>query len=48
VRTVQRWELEFGLPVRRPAGVHHKSAVPAFRHDIDAWLESNWFPRRNK
>ena len=46
VRTVQRWEQEFGLPVRRPAGMNHKSAVLAYRHDIDAWLESSWSLRR--
>jgi hypothetical protein len=46
VRTVQRWEQEFGLPVRRPAGITHKSAVLAYRHDIDAWLESSWSLRR--
>ena len=39
VRTVQRWERDFGLPVRRPAG-HMKSAVVALRGDIDAWLLS--------
>jgi chromosome segregation ATPase len=37
VRTVQRWERDFGLPVRRPAG-HLKSSVVALRADIDAWL----------
>ena len=46
VRTVQRWEQDFGLPVRRPAGITHKSAVLAYRHDIDAWLESSWSLRR--
>jgi hypothetical protein len=39
VRTVQRWERDFGLPVRRPAG-HMKSAVVALRRDIDEWLVS--------
>jgi hypothetical protein len=46
VRTVQRWEQEFGLPVRRPNGIDHKSAVIAYTRDLDAWLESNW-SRRN-
>jgi len=37
VRTVQRWETDLGLPVRRPpAGC--KNAVIAFRSDIDRWL----------
>jgi len=46
VRTVQRWEQEFGLPVLRPKGIDHKSAVIAYTRELDAWLESNW-SRRN-
>src|SRR5215467_4802549 len=46
VRTVQRWEQEFGLPVRRPKGIDHKSAVIAYTRELDAWLASNW-SRRN-
>jgi hypothetical protein len=46
IRTVQRWEQEFGLPVRRPKGVAHKSAVTAKKEDLDAWLDSNWSARR--
>jgi hypothetical protein len=42
VRTVQRWEQEFGLPVRGPKGIAHKSAVIAYARDLDAWLESKW------
>ena len=45
VRTVQRWEQEFGLPVRRPKGIAHKSAVIAYARDLDAWLESRWSQR---
>ena len=37
VRTVQRWELELGLPVRRPRG-KSRSAVIAFKPEIDQWL----------
>lgn len=37
VRTVQRWEQEFGLPVRRPTG-SNKKAVLARPHDLDAWV----------
>ncbi len=37
VRTAQRWERDFGLPVRRPAG-HLKSSVVALRADIDHWV----------
>src|SRR5947209_4948376 len=39
VRTVQRWEREFGLPVRRPGG-HIRGSVIALRGEIDAWLLS--------
>jgi hypothetical protein len=42
VRTVQRWEREFDLPVRRPKGVDRKSAVAADPRDLDAWLTSRW------
>ncbi len=37
VRTVQRWERDMGLPVRRPRG-KDRSAVVALRADLDAWL----------
>jgi len=37
VRTVQRWEQEFGLPVRRPLG-SSKKAVLARPSDLDAWV----------
>src|SRR6516165_9962944 len=37
VRTVQRWEAELGLPVRRPRG-RRRSAVIAMRSEIDQWL----------
>lgn len=39
VRTVQRWEAELGLPVRRPRQ-KHRSAVIAMRSEIDQWLRS--------
>src|SRR5215831_7201637 len=38
VRTVQRWERELALPVRRPRG-RPRSAVIALTAEIDAWLE---------
>jgi hypothetical protein len=47
VRTVQRWEQEFGLPVFRPNGADHKSAVIAHTKDLDEWLESHWSLRNN-
>ena len=37
VRTVQRWEMDFGLPVRRPQG-SNKKAVLARPADLDAWV----------
>ena len=37
VRTVQRWEQELGLPVRRPRG-KSRSAVIAFKSELDNWL----------
>jgi hypothetical protein len=37
VRTVQRWEQELGLPVRRPRG-KSRSAVIALAGDLDEWL----------
>lgn len=38
VRTVQRWEVELGLPIRRPRGTN-RSAVIAMRSEIDQWLK---------
>ena len=37
VRTVQRWEQELGLPIRRPRG-KARSAVLALRTELDSWL----------
>jgi hypothetical protein len=37
VRTVQRWERELGLPVRRPKP-KQKHIVLAFRGELDEWL----------
>lgn len=39
VRTVQRWEIEIGLPVRRPHG-KAKSAVMAITSELDVWVAS--------
>jgi DNA-binding transcriptional MerR regulator len=38
VRTVQRYEQEFGLPVRRLDGKHH-SSVRAYPKELNSWLE---------
>lgn len=37
VRTAQRYEEKYGLPVRRPAG-KSRSSVMATRTEIDAWV----------
>src|SRR6476646_4138712 len=37
VRTVQRYEAYFGLPVRRPAG-RPRGSVVATRAELDAWV----------
>jgi hypothetical protein len=38
VRTVQRWEHDLALPVRRPRG-KDRSAVIALKSDLDKWLQ---------
>ena len=43
VRTVQRWESELGLPVRRTKQ-ERKSVVLAIPAEIDAWVQSQQFP----
>ena len=40
VRTVQRWERELGLPVRRPRG-KDRSAVMALQPEVDDWLRNS-------
>jgi hypothetical protein len=45
VRTVQRWEQEFGLPVRR-ARSESKKAVLARTQDLDAWVALRCDTRR--
>jgi hypothetical protein len=44
VRTVQRWELEFRLPVRRP-NEKLKGFVYASRDELDRWLATHWLQR---
>lgn len=39
VRTVQRWEAELRMPVRRPRG-RGRSAVLAMRSELDSWVKS--------
>ncbi len=44
VRTVQRWEQQFGLPVRRP-NEKAKGIVHAKREELDQWLREQWSQR---
>ena len=44
VRTVQRWEAEFGLPVRRPRE-KARGVVQASRMELDRWINSTWAQR---
>ena len=37
VRTIQRYEVQLGFPIHRPAG-SPRSAVLAFSDEVDAWL----------
>ena len=48
VRTVQRWEQDSGLPVRRPNGIDHKSPVAAHPEDLNTWLQTRWSARKRK
>jgi hypothetical protein len=41
VRSVQRYELRSGLPVRRPAGNSQGGAVFATRAELDGWVEAS-------
>src|SRR5690242_20447129 len=38
VRTIQRYEVQLGFPIHRPAG-SPRSAVLAFSDEVDAWLD---------
>lgn len=45
IRTIQRYEVQFGFPVHRPAG-KRRSSVLAFSNEVDAWL--NRPPKRER
>lgn len=45
IRTLQRYEVQFGFPVHRPAG-KSRSSVLAFSDEVDAWL--NRGPKRER
>ena len=40
VRTVQRWEICFGLPIHRPGGSH--GSVLAYPTELDEWWHKLW------
>ena len=40
VRTVQRYERELGLPIRRPCGKHAGSVI-ATKAELDAWISAS-------
>ncbi|MGC2401506.1 MAG: hypothetical protein WA510_17045 [Acidobacteriaceae bacterium] len=42
VRTVQRWEKEFGLPIRRTKHAT-KSTILCFTNEIDEWVRAQRF-----
>lgn len=44
VRTVQRWEAQFGLPVQRP-NIRSKGIVRASREELDQWIATRWSAR---
>lgn len=44
VRTVQRWERQLGLPVRRP-NVRARGPVHTTRAELERWLEERWTRR---
>lgn len=43
VRTVQRWEHDLGLPVRRP-DAKAKNTILLSRAELDAWVAKRWVP----
>ena len=45
VRTVQRWEELFGLPVKRPTKTATKGTVVASTDELDQWLLTGWAQR---
>jgi hypothetical protein len=48
VRTVQRWEVELGLPVRRTHPGRPKAGVMAVRSEIEAWVKTLPLATREK
>jgi hypothetical protein len=46
IRTVQRWEADLGMPVRRPRA-KGRSAVLAMRGELDGWIKACPIEHRN-
>jgi len=47
VRTVQRWEIQLGLPVERP-NHRDKGIVRASREELEKWVAAGWAARSTK
>ena len=47
VRTVQRWERQLGLPVRRP-NIRARGPVHTTRAELERWLEERWTRRSDE
>lgn len=47
VRTVQRYEGQYGLPVHRPAA-KPRSSVAAFADELDAWMRRTSMRRQHE
>ena len=45
VRTVQRYEIELQLPVRRPSNHPRRGPVIAITVELDEWVKQAWRPR---
>jgi hypothetical protein len=48
VRTAQRWESEFGLPVRRQNATSTRGAIVVFPAELDAWLQARFSLRKDE
>jgi hypothetical protein len=46
VRTAQRWEICFGLPIVRLGRADGKGTVVAYTDDIDSWLRQRCRPEQ--
>jgi hypothetical protein len=47
VRTIQRWEVEFGFPIRRAKANGHRSII-AIPEEINTWVRSQTGTRQDE